>query len=378
MAAATAAAKPKAQKPAPAARRPGTLECRADLARQRRPYCRDGLASGGLGPLMVVLRGGTFSMGGDAPHAGPVHKVTIAHSFAISMREIGADEYELFCKATGRACPSQPWSADYPVVNVSWDDAVAYTAWLSKETGRHYRLPTEAEWEYSARAGSTGRYPSGDELLPTDARFSYQRQQTSPLPRTDRTINRNRFRLYNMLGNVREWVLDGWHSSYQGAPTDGSAWNGGSGHVVRGGSYRDGADKVQSASREQGPAGGDRYTGFRVVQEISAAPATSTTLRANTMKWVAERGLNQYTLQLFAVNSIASIEKIVARHPRLEIMIMPSDDPHEPYRVFYGIFDTRAEARLAYSRLPRDILLQVKKPLLRSFAQISQSSLVQR
>ena len=374
-AASTATAKSKA--PA-TTRRPGTLECRAALAKGRRPYCRDSLEGGGLAPLMVVLPGGDFTMGGDAPNAGPAHKVTLAHSFAIALQEISVEEFSMFCKATGRACPSQPWSgADYPVVNVSWDDAVAYANWLSKATGHRYRLPTEAEWEYSARAGSTGRYPSGDELLPTDARFSYQRLQDSPLPRSDRTINRNRFRLYNMLGNVREWVLDGWHDSYQGAPGDGSAWTGGGGHVVRGGSYRDSADKVQSASREQGPSGGDRYTGFRVVQEIPSSPASSATIRGNSVKWLAERGENQYTLQLFAVKNIASVEKIIARHPRLEIMIMPSDDQQQPYHVYYGIFDTRAEAKAAFAKLPKDILSQVRKPLLRSFAQISQS-LVQR
>lgn len=383
---APAATKPKeapstatAKSKAPATtRRPGTLECRAALAKERRPYCRDGLEGGGLAPLMVVLPGGDFTMGGDAPNAGPAHKVTLAHSFAMALQEISVEEYSIFCKATGRAFPSQPWSGtDYPVVNVSWDDAVAYANWLSKATGHRYRLPTEAEWEYSARAGSTGRYPSGDELLPTDARFSYQRLQDSPLPRSDRTINRNRFRLYNMLGNVREWVLDGWHDNYQGAPGDGSAWTGGSGHVVRGGSYRDGADKVQSASREQGPSGGDRYTGFRVVQEIPSSPASGSTVGTNSVKWLAERGENQYTLQLFAVKNIASVEKIIARHPRLEIMILPSDDRRQPYHVYYGIFDTRAEAKEAFAKLPKDILSQVRKPLLRSFAQISQS-LVQR
>jgi formylglycine-generating enzyme required for sulfatase activity len=156
-----------------------------------------------------------------------------------------------------------------PIVNVSWSEAVAYAEWLSGVTGARYRLPTEAEWEYAARGGATTTYPFGDELLPTHARFSFRQTEERPLAANDRSINRNDFRLYHMLGNVREWVADAWSDHYAGAPADGRAAPGGAGErVVRGGSYADGADALRVAARVRLGAAGDRYTGFRLLREL--------------------------------------------------------------------------------------------------------------
>ncbi|HTT07777.1 MAG TPA: SUMF1/EgtB/PvdO family nonheme iron enzyme [Gammaproteobacteria bacterium] len=351
-----------------------TLECYADLAKERKPFCRDGMNDGGVGPILAVLPAGEFTMGGGAPHAEPAHKVTIPRNLAVSLYEVSSGEFEAFCKATSRSCPPQPWQgADFPVVNVSWADATAYAEWLSKATGHSYRLPTEAEWEYAARAGTTSRYPFGDELLPTHARFSYQGPVDSPLPRSDHTVNRNNFKLYHMVGNVREWVQDGWHDNYQGAPTDGKAWEG-SGHTVRGGCYRDRAESLTSASRESGPAQGDDCTGFRVVEDIPAQSRQETRPVAKRgPAWAKAQGQNQYTLQLFAVQSIKQVEKLMTRFPKLELMIVPTEDPELPFRVYYGLFDNKELAHSAWAQLPRALIKDNPRPFIQSFAQIQRS-----
>ena len=247
--------------------------CRASLAKQRQPYCRDIIDNIGKGPTLVVVPGGKFMMGGEKPQELPKHEVVISKPFAIAVNEITSGEYEQFCNDSQRNCPQQPWAdKEYPVVNVSWNDAVAYTNWLSAKTGNQYRLPSEAEWEYAARARTTTKYPFGDEILLTDAVFSSIKPLTSPLPRSDRSINRNKFRLYHMAGNVREWVLDSWSENYNNAPADGSAYTNASSdsRVVRGGSYADNDDALRSGARFKLPVNNaDEYTGFRIVQELT-------------------------------------------------------------------------------------------------------------
>ena len=108
--------------------------------------------------------------------------------------------------------------------------------------------PSESEWEYAARGGTTTPYPFGDEILISDAVFSDRKQLNAPLPKTDRSVNRNKFKLYHMVGNVREWATDDWHEGYDGAPSDGSARNnsGTPMRVIRGGSYADSAEALRS------------------------------------------------------------------------------------------------------------------------------------
>jgi formylglycine-generating enzyme required for sulfatase activity len=201
----------------------------------------------------------------------PVHPVSIGAPFAISIYEVSQGELKQFCEQAKRPCPAQPWSGDdYPVVNVSWDDARAYTEWLSATTGHHYSLPTEAQWEYAARAGHTGPFPSGDALSPTDAQFSGTTKQTAPARRSQ-TFNANPFRLLHTVGNVREWVEDAWLPNFAAAPSDGSAVRAAQAttRVARGGSYADGASRLRLSLREGLPANTrDPTTGFRIVREL--------------------------------------------------------------------------------------------------------------
>jgi formylglycine-generating enzyme required for sulfatase activity len=270
------AATPPVMKKVPATKKSATAKtpdrCPASLARTRKPICRDVLPDGGEAPVLVVLPAGSFVMGSERePGEQPVHKVQIGASFAISAYEISVADYRRFCQATGRACPKPRWPGDdAPVVDVSWNDARAYTAWLSEVTGVVYRLPSEAEWEYAARGGSTSEYASreGDKILPSDARF----ETDSPVAVNNRAVNANGFRLRHMYGNVREWVADAWAPDYRGVPTDGTAY-GGAGNaarVVRGGTYADEGYKLRAAAREHLPAGSrDHKTGFRVVREVN-------------------------------------------------------------------------------------------------------------
>lgn len=222
---------------------------------------------------MAVVPAGVFDMGSPAAaEEQPVHHVSIGQPFAVSVYEVSQGEFKQFCDATHHPCAQQPWSGDdYPMVNVSWDDARAYTDWLSSVTHHHYSLPTEAQWEYVARAGSTGLYPNGDSTLsPTDANYSVSKLQTVAARRSDR-FNANAFRLMHTLGNVREWVEDAWVQNYKGAPDDGSAVNSTQAamRVARGGSYADGASRLRLSLREGlAPGTRDVTTGFRIVREL--------------------------------------------------------------------------------------------------------------
>ena len=260
-------AKPGAAAPAVKAARGN---CKASLAKTRRPYCQDTLAGVGKGPALVVLAAGQFEMGGDNPAQQPRHTVKFERPFAIGLFEVSAAEFAQFCKATNTPCAAQPWNNPaLPVVNLSWAAATAYVQWLSSSSGANYRLPSEAEWEYAARAGSTTAYPFGEEILPSHARYSFKATESTPLAANDRSINRNDFKLYHMLGNVREWVADAWHTTYTNASADGSAQRGGDGrHVVRGGSYADRAAALRSAARVALVATGDQFTGFRVARAV--------------------------------------------------------------------------------------------------------------
>jgi formylglycine-generating enzyme required for sulfatase activity len=246
--------------------------CRTDLVGSRRPLCHDTLPNGTDAPLLALVPAGAFDMGStSASEEQPVHRVTLREPFAISIYEVSQGEFKQYCEQTGKPCTQQPWTGDdYPVVNVSWDDARAYTEWLSSVTHRRYSLPTEAQWEYAARAGRTGLFPSGDALSPTDAYYSLLNKQTTAARRSQK-FNANAFRLVHTLGNVREWVEDSWATNFTGAPADGSAMNAATAtmRVVRGGSYTDGAARLRLSLREGlAPATRDTTTGFRIVRDL--------------------------------------------------------------------------------------------------------------
>jgi formylglycine-generating enzyme required for sulfatase activity len=246
--------------------------CRVELIGSRRPFCHDMVAPGVAGPSMALIPAGAFEMGSTAAaDEQPVHPVTIREPFAISVYEVSQAEFAEYCQRSGRSCPRQPWSGDdYPVVNVSWDDARAYVSWLSIVTHQRYALPTEAQWEYAARAGRTGLFPSGDTLSPTDAHYSMLTKQTVGARRSQK-FNANAFRLMHTVGNVREWVEDAWTQTFASAPNDGSAATPAQSalRVARGGSYTDGAARLRLSLREGLPATTrDATTGFRVIREL--------------------------------------------------------------------------------------------------------------
>jgi len=246
--------------------------CRPELIHSRRPLCHDTLPTGAEAPLMALVPAGAFDMGSTAaPEEQPVHHVTLGDPFAVSVYEVSQGEFKQYCESTRRQCASQPWQGDdYPVVNVSWEDARAYTEWLSSVTHHHYGLPTEAQWEYAARAGNAGPFPSGTSLSPTDANFSMQKKQTDAARRSQK-FNANAFRLVHTVGNVREWVEDPWYQSFNGAPSDGTAPKSikPAMRVVRGGSYTDGSARLRLSMREGLPPDTrDVTTGFRVVREL--------------------------------------------------------------------------------------------------------------
>ena len=201
-------------------------------------------------PEMIVVPAGRFRMG-DLSGSGddderPVHEVTIAYPLAVGKYEVTFAEWDA-CVAGG-GCTHQPddkgWGrGTRPVINVSWDDAQEYVRWLSRETGKPYRLLSEAEWEYVARAGSTTQYPWGNDVGTNRANCDgcgsqWDDKNTAPVG----SFQPNGFGLYDTAGNVWEWVEDCWNDSYAGAPRDGSAWTGGwfdecDGRVLRGGSW---------------------------------------------------------------------------------------------------------------------------------------------
>ncbi len=238
----------------------------------------DRLANGSKGPEMVVIPAGSFHMG-DITGKGlkneqPVHKVTIAKNFAIGTKEVTFEEYDRFAKAMGAPLPNDSgWGrGTRPVIYVDWNYAKAYTIWLSKQTGYKYRLPSEAEWEYAARAKTETAYTWGDELVMDMANCKSCKSDRSHNKTTPTgTYKSNNFGVHDMLGNVWEWVEDCWNDTYEYAPTDGSPRLNGkcSQRVLRGGSWLNQAKSIRSASRSRDKKVSHFYFfGFRVVREL--------------------------------------------------------------------------------------------------------------
>ncbi|WP_241093389.1 formylglycine-generating enzyme family protein [Xanthomonas sp.] len=285
----------------------------------------DGMLNGERGPQMIVVPHGGFRMGaGDAePGAAaaeqPLHYVRFNRGFAMSITEVTVAEFRRFVEASGarpRATrrghsivydersgnfvrrSGTDWQSDYngaraapnsPVMHVSVRDAEAYAAWLSQQTGRHYRLPSEAEFEYALRAGSRGRYPWGNAGTPprnagnftgggdvspsgrhwNNAFVGYSDGFWGPAPAGSFTANA--WGLHDMGGNLSEWVADCWHSSYRRAPDDGAAWfnPGCRSRVVRGGNWANAPEQTRAAWRlMQDSDTTSARVGFRLVRGI--------------------------------------------------------------------------------------------------------------
>ena len=243
---------------------------------------RDALRSGGEGPEMVVVPAGAFRMGcvsgrNCQDDESPVHRVTIGAPFAVGVYEVTFAEWEA-CVRAGGCGGYRPDDMDWgrgkrPVIGVNWKDAQAYVAWLSEESGARYRLLSEAEWEYVARAGSETAYSWGNSIGRNRANCDgcgsrWDDKQTAPVG----SFQANAFGLHDVHGNVWEWVEDCWNDSYAGAPTDGSAWEQEdcNARVLRGGSWIDNPRFLRSANRDGLTIGyRSNFVGFRVARRLT-------------------------------------------------------------------------------------------------------------
>ena len=240
----------------------------------------DTLKDGSAGPELIVVPPGSFTMGSPRSEAGrrnlesPQHKVTINSPFALGKYEVTFEEFDRYAKATGRSRPNdRGWGhGRRPVINIGWNDADSYTKWLSRLTGETYRLPSEAEWEYSARAGTQTAYWWGVKVESKHANCDgcngeWADKKTLPVG----SFAPNKFGLYDTAGNVFEWTLDCVNSSYKNAPNDGAAWLGGdcSRRIFRGGSWYFGPGSSRSAAREHNTRNyRSSNVGFRVLREL--------------------------------------------------------------------------------------------------------------
>ena len=269
---------------------------------------RDRFVDGpGRGPQLVLIPTGRFQMGSpeherqQAIAAGtpkawleretPQHWVGIERPIALGRFPVTVGEWRQFVLATGWqpsgevhwAAPGFVQTDEHPAVGVTWHDAQRYVAWLSERTGQMYRLPSEAEWEYCCRAGTRTAFSGGDSIdtdqANFDGNFGYHaspsgvfRRGTTPVW----TFPPNPWGLFDMHGNVWEWVQDAVHENYVSAPNDGSAWESGGDagrRILRGGSWQYAPRYLRSALRNGYAAGlSNDIVGFRVVRELADAP----------------------------------------------------------------------------------------------------------
>jgi formylglycine-generating enzyme required for sulfatase activity/CRP-like cAMP-binding protein/chromosome segregation ATPase len=248
-----------------------------EIAAERKPVAITVLNDVRQGPEMLKIGGGKFVMGSNRNQLlaseRPAHVVTI-EEFAISRHEVTFEEYDEFARATGRRLPDDNgWGrGKRPVIYVDWKDAIAYTEWLSIRTGKRYRLPTEAEWEYAARGGSDDLFWWGYEIGNGmancfDCGTKWDGVSTAPAG----SFEPNGYGLHDTAGNVREWVDDCYHLNYVDAPKDGSSWArpGCRERVARGGAFNRPGESMRSTWRGRYDADARLPTvGFRVVREL--------------------------------------------------------------------------------------------------------------
>ena len=220
-------------------------------------------------PEMVEIPAGSFDMGSNIGETDekPVHRVTIAKPFAIGKTEVTQEQWHAVMgndpsnfSGCGDTCP---------VEQVSWDDTQAFIQKLNAKTGKQYRLPTEAEWEYACRAGAQQEYCGSDNFDSVAWNSFNSGSFFFNTPHPVATKQANAFGLYDMSGNVWEWVEDSYHDNYIGAPLDGSAWEGGSMRVLRGGSWGKDAKFGRAAVRSKfGANYRDFSYGFRLARTL--------------------------------------------------------------------------------------------------------------
>ena len=234
-------------------------------------------------PEMVVVPAGSFTMGSPASEEGRsndenfMHPVTIPEPFVVGKYAVMFSEWDA-CVSAGGCQGYRPDGAGWdcgarPAINVSWNDAKAYVGWLSGKTDKEYRLLSESEWEYAARAGTRTRYSWGNGIGRNQANCDgcgsrWDNEKTAPVGR----FAANGFGLHDMHGNVWEWVEDCWNRRYAGAPSDGSAWESGdcSQRVLRGGAWNNSPWNLRAASRTRCDTGNrSSVIGFRVARMLT-------------------------------------------------------------------------------------------------------------
>jgi formylglycine-generating enzyme required for sulfatase activity len=283
-------AAPERVRPAPAAKAPPERPAAKAAPDQGRPDPANAplpqTSSGGIAkisevkdcpacPVLVALPPGAFMMGSNSsdPSERPAHRVSINAPLAIGKFEVTVGQWNA-CVDAG-ACPrvadaTRPDNTS--VRDVSWDDAQQYVKWLSQVSGKPYRLPTEAEWEYAARAGTSTQYWWGEQMRAGNANCKdcgQPWQQDGPA--RVGSFAANPYGLYDMNGSVWEWVSDCWHNSFKGAPSDSRSWDQQNcrDRVIRGGSWRDGASYMLSSTRFKYAAGvRQSQNGFRVARDL--------------------------------------------------------------------------------------------------------------
>lgn len=235
-----------------------------------------------LGLTMVDIPAGSFQMGSCKPGEGscsntdvsademPMHRVSLK-TYQMGMREVTLGQYKQFLSADGRSVPADfikynAYGDDAPVVNVSWHDAKEFIAWLNKNDGGGYRLPTEAEWEYACRAGGRNIYCGSDKA---DS-IGWYEDSSGRHQHAAGSGRANDWGLYDMSGNAYEWVEDCWHDSYKEAPDNGNVWSNrcsGAGRVLRGGSWYSNRWYARAASRNFLPGNYRLFNiGFRLAR----------------------------------------------------------------------------------------------------------------
>ncbi len=253
---------------------------------------KDATAPLQYGPVMLALAGGSFIMGCQEAQDKcnkdelPAHPVTVK-PFALGRYEVSFAEYDAYvaslqgktttpaqgCEAVTVEMPKdQGWGrGPRPVINVNWDQARCYAAWLSDRTGHAYRLPSEAEFEYALRGGMNSAYPWGDKLDESTL-YAWNWDNSSKQTHPAGLKRPNGFGLYDLSGNAWEWVADCYHDNYQGAPSDGSVWEGkpGCSRGVRGGSWNNGPQFLRSANRVRNSpyVAGNYFLGFRLARAL--------------------------------------------------------------------------------------------------------------
>ena len=217
-------------------------------------------------PELVIVPAGNFLMG-DANNS---HRVTFDHPFAIGKKEVTQKEWIALMGSN----PSKfkDCLGNCPVDNVSWNDAKEYLRRLNIKTGKEYRLPSEAEWEYSCRAGTQLEFCGSNDANSVAWYGIYSNPENKGLRSSQPVASKkaNAWGIFDMSGNVSEWTEDGYHENFTGAPADGSAWQGdGQGYVIRGGSWEGSRDQVSASSRNyDGPSNNDITYGFRIARKF--------------------------------------------------------------------------------------------------------------